>query len=706
MNILQIVPELKVGGVETGTVDLARGLIQRGHRCVVISAGGSLVKKLLESGCRHYLLPVHKKSPLTMLRMINQVREIIEKENIDIVHARSRVPAIIAFFAYRYTRPLKSSFITTCHGYYGTHILSRVMGWGEFVIVASQIIGRHMIDDFGVPYQRIRLIPRGVDTEKFKFHDLLEKKSKSFTPLEKKSLTGFTIGIIGRITPLKGHTYFIKAVAKVSRVIPKLRILIIGDVPPEKEGYKQQLKLLIMRLGLERFVEFLGYRDDIPEILSNLDLLVLATTTPEAFGRVIIEAGANGVPVVATKVGGVVDIIEDGLTGILVPPEDIAAMAEAIIKLLKDRKYASQIARQARRKIEKNFRLEQMVERNIHVYEEALNSKRILVIKMTALGDVVLSVPALRALREKFPRAYISVLVSLQSRPILQRCPYINEVITYDNRDRRSMNEMIRLARRLQRGNFDIVVDLQNNRRSHILNALSFAPQRYGYDNKKFSFLLNYRVKEKKIPLSPVEHQFGSLSMLGIKSSIHQLELWPSSFDFDWAESFLQNQWLAGGQRLVGINISAGARWLTKRWSLEKFAQLADLLAREHIRVVITGTKLDRKMALRFRQLSKAKPIDACGKTSIMQFACLLKHCRVFITPDSAPMHIAAAMKVPFVALFGPTDPQRHLPPTRDFIVIKKSLKCSPCYRRKCRNVICMKRITVEEVYQAIKQLL
>ena len=695
MNILQIVPELNVGGVETGTVDLARGLIQRGHRCVVISAGGSLVKKLFESGCRHYSLPVHKKSPLTMLRMINQVREVIEKENIDIVHARSRVPAIIAFFAYRYTKPLKSSFITTCHGYYREHLFSRVMGWGKFVIVASQIIARHMIDDFGVPYRRIRLIPRGVDLDRFKFHNLLEKEGK-----------GFTIGIIGRITPLKGHTYFIKAVAKVSRVIPKLRILIIGDVPPEKEGYKEQLKLLIMRLGLERFVEFLGQRDDIPEILSNLDLLVLATTTPEAFGRVIIEAGASGVPVVATKVGGVVDIIEDGLTGILVPPEDIVAMAEAIIKLLKDRKYASQIARQARRKIEKNFRLEQMVERNIRVYEEALNSKRILVIKMTALGDVVLAVPALRALREKFPRAYISVLVSLQCRPILQRCPYINEVITYDNRDRRSMGEMLRLARRLQRGNFDIVVDLQNNRRSHILGALSFAPQRYGYDNKKFSFLLNYRVKERKTSLSPVEHQFGSLNLLGIKSNIDQLELWPSSFDFDWAESFLQNQWLAEGQRLVGINISAGSGWLTKRWSLEKFDQLADLLAREHIRVVITGTKLDKEMALRFRQRSCAKPIDACGKTSIMQFACLLEHCRVFVTPDSAPMHIAAAMKVPFVALFGPTDPQRHLPPTRDFIVIKKPLKCSPCYKRKCRRVSCMKRITVEEVYQAIKQLL
>lgn len=695
MNILQILPELNVGGVERGTVDLARSLVQRGHRCVVISAGGSQVGRLLEAGCRHYLLPVHRKSPITILRMINRVKEIIEKENIDIVHARSRVPAIIAFFAYRYARLPNCSFITTCHGYYRKHLLSRVMGWGKFVIVASQIIGRHMVDDFGVPYRRIKLIPRGVDLERFKFHNLLEKKEKNFT-----------VGIIGRITPLKGHTYFIKSVAKVSRVIPRLRILIVGDVPPEREGYKEQLRLLITRLGLENFVEFLGQRDDIPEILSNLDLLVLATTQPEAFGRVIIEAGASGVPVVATKVGGVVDIIEDGIDGILVPPEDIATMSEAIIKLLKDRKYAFQIAKRARKKIEKNFRLEQMVERNIRVYEEAMNLKRILLIKMTALGDVVLAVPALRALREKFPRAYISVLVSLQSRPILQRCPYINELITYDHRDRKSIARMMRLARRLQRGNFDIVIDLQNNRRSHALSFLSFAPQRYGYDNKKFSFFLNYKVKERKTPLSPVEHQLGTLNMLGVKSSAPQLELWPSSFDFDWAKRFLENQWLAAGQKLVGMNISVSARWLTKRWSIEKFAQLANLLAKDYIRVVITGVSTDREIVQKLRQRTQAKPIDACGKTTIMQFACLLKHCQVFITPDSAPMHIAAAMKVPFVALFGPTEPRRHLPPAKDFIVIRKPLKCSPCYRRKCNGVSCMKRITVEEVYQAVKKLL
>ncbi len=347
-----------------------------------------------------------------------------------------------------------------------------------------------------------------------------------------------------------------------------------------------------------------------------------------------------------------------------------------------------------------------MVERNIRIYKEALSSKRILVIKMSALGDVVLAIPSLKALREKFPRAHISVLVGLQCRQVLQRCPYINEIITYDNREKRNLSEMFRLLRRLQRGNFDIVIDLQNNRRSHIFGFLSFAPQRYGYDNKKFSFLLSYKVKEKKISLPPLKHQLGTLNMLGIKTVTPQLELWPSSFDFDWAETFLENQWLAKGQKLVGINVSASARWLTKSWSLEKFAQLANLLAAEHIRVVITGTPADRKIAQRLRQISGAKPIDACGKTSLMQFACLLKHCRVFLTSDSAPMHIAAAMKVPFVALFGPTDPQRHLPPAKDIIVIKKLLECSPCYQRRCRKITCMKRISVEEVYQAIKQFL
>ena len=166
MNILQILPELNVGGVETGTLDLAKFLVELGDKAVVVSGGGELVRELESFGATHYQLPVHKKSLFTMARMVPKLVEIIQKEQIDIVHARSRVPAWIAYFACRQTAKV---FITTCHGYYKQHPFSYVMGWSKRVIALSNVIARHMIDDFGVPHERLRLIPRSVDLEKFKF---------------------------------------------------------------------------------------------------------------------------------------------------------------------------------------------------------------------------------------------------------------------------------------------------------------------------------------------------------------------------------------------------------------------------------------------------------------------------------------------------------------------------------------------------------
>lgn len=174
MNILQIVPELNVGGVETGTVDLARRLVKAGHKAVVISAGGAMVKELEEGGVLHYQLPVHKKSIFTILAMIPKVAEVIKKENIDIVHGRSRVPAWIAYYA---CRRANRPFVTTCHGYYTKYWFSRIMGWGKLVICPSKVIARHMIEDFKTPYERIRIVPRSVDIEKFKYSHPDEKEN-------------------------------------------------------------------------------------------------------------------------------------------------------------------------------------------------------------------------------------------------------------------------------------------------------------------------------------------------------------------------------------------------------------------------------------------------------------------------------------------------------------------------------------------------
>ncbi len=695
MNILQILPELNVGGVETGTLDLASHLVKLGHKSVVVSHGGPLVKELEASGAIHYQLAVHKKSLFSMFKMIKPLAEIIKKEKIDIVHARSRVPGWIAFFA---ARRANATFITTCHGYYAKHPFSYVMGWAKRVIVLSNVIARHMIEDFDTPRERLRLVPRSVDLEKFKYQEPARKHKDEFN-----------VGIIGRITPIKGHMHFFKAMAKVSRQVPKLKIWVVGDAPASKEAYKEQVQVLAKRLGLWHCTQFLGTQRDIPAILGNLDLLILPTVTQEAFGRVIIEAQAKGVPVVATKVGGIIDIIDDGVTGLLVPPADAAAIADAAMEIFKDQQLAKNISLAAYEKVKAKYNVELMVNNTLAVYKDALSNFKILIIKLSSLGDVILSTAAIRAIRKKFSDNYkISLLTGQASKEVLLTCPYLDELLVADFKGRdNGLTGLWKLARSLRKKNFDLVIDLQNNRQSRILGFLSLAPNRYGYANKKFSFLLNHSIPDKKERIDPITHQFRILNLLGIGLEDKRLQLWPRQEDCKFIEEFFNSQWLASNQKIVGLNLNASSRWMSKSWPIGQMVKFCEELSQGSIRIILTGTAEDITQADALIKAAKtAKLINACAKTTINQLACLIKKCDCFVSADSAPLHIAAAMGTPFVALFGPTDPARHLAPVEKYVLIKKELECSPCYKPKCRHKKCMDLITAEEVCKAVEKLL
>jgi len=163
-----------------------------------------------------------------------------------------------------------------------------------------------------------------------------------------------------------------------------------------------------------------------------MDLLVAPAVGEDAFGRVMIEAGACGVPVIASRIGGIVDVVEHGADGILVPAGDAAALAEAILSVLRDPEYAERLAKNLKQKVYDKFSDQKMFERTLVVYEEAIQQKKILVMKLSALGDVILSTPSLRAIRKKYPQAKIVALVGRAAHAVLRHCPYVDDVLTFE----------------------------------------------------------------------------------------------------------------------------------------------------------------------------------------------------------------------------------------------------------------------------------
>ena len=689
MHVLQILPGLTVGGVERGVVDLAHGLTRRGHRVSIISSGGPMVEQLPD-GVTHYVLPVHDKHPAVMLRCLPQVTRIIRSTQVDLVHARSRVPGWIGWLAARQTqRP----FITTAHGFYKPHPASRVMAWGRTVIVPSEALGRYLVERFGVPRERLRVIPRGVDLEEFVWSAPRQAPEGRWR-----------IGLFGRLSPIKGQAVAIRAIARLVRDGLPVRLCLAGDVPGSP--MHRTLEALIAELKVEEAVEWLGVRQDMPSLIASMDLVISPSTYPESFGRTVVEAMAVGRPVVASQAGALSELIEHGRNGLLVAPGDPHALSEAIARLLTDAPLRQRCVEEGRRRVEASWSAEAMVDRTLAVYEECLTQPRVLIWKLSALGDVILSTPSLRALRRQFPKGRLTLAVGRASYEAVAHCPYLDDIIVYDSRGKdRGPIWHLRFVQRLRREAFDLSVDLQNSRKTHAMAWLAGVPVRIGY-RRKFRWLLNRGVRVPRVVLAPVAQQQHLLRQSAFAIDGDQLELWPSPEDEASAAKLLGP--VEPGRTIIGVHPGGSGRWQTKRWDIERWAALCDALSRQNVHVVVTGGPDEQGLAGILRSHISSAPTMLIGKTSLMELACVIKQCHVFLAQDSSSLHVASAMGTPTVALFGPTDARRHLPPNFRGTVIHKDVFCSPCYSPQCRTIThaCMKRIGVEEVLQAVLALL
>jgi glycosyltransferase involved in cell wall biosynthesis len=373
-KVLQVLPELNQGGVERGTIDIARALKAEKLDNYVCSHGGVLVKELEKISVPHFKLPVHSKNPITIIRNIFRIKDIIKKYNINIVHARSRAPGWSAYLACQLTG---CKFVTTFHGVYsGDHALKRwynsVLLRGERVIAVSNYVVKHIETRYRIGLNRIKVIYRGVDLKYFNPKKVTKERiEKIREEIGLGDFSGKVILITARISRKKGHMYMLNALKYLNNV--KYKFVIVGLATNQHLQYVKELEQAIESFGLKDKVLMHAPVSDVPALYSIADVVVSPKSEPEAFGRTIIEAQAMNKIVVATKMGAPVEIIEKGKTGFLVSQNDPSAMTEVLKKIFKmDNKKIKEITKAAHDKLLLNYTLDHMCSQTIATYRELL----------------------------------------------------------------------------------------------------------------------------------------------------------------------------------------------------------------------------------------------------------------------------------------------------------------------------------------------
>jgi glycosyltransferase involved in cell wall biosynthesis len=372
-TVLQVLPALGPGGVERGAVEIAAALRQAGFRALVASEGGPLEHELARAGATHIRLPLATKSPVGIWRNARALAALIAAENVAIVHARSRAPAWSAYLA---ADRMQRRFVTTWHGTYNEDFplkrrYNAVMGFGERVIAISRFIARHLLERAPVDPARVRVIPRGIDPERFDPAGIGAARIEAMARHLAVPDGAPIVLLPGRITRWKGQMVLAEAMARLGR--RDAVAVFLGD-DQGRERFRAALEARIAELGLEGRVFFRPHVADMPAALLLASVVVSASTDPEGFGRVVIEAQAMGRPVIATDHGGAAETVVAGETGLLVPPGDPLALAGAIETMLGlDRSDAARLGERARAHVlARGYTTAAMCAATLDVYRELL----------------------------------------------------------------------------------------------------------------------------------------------------------------------------------------------------------------------------------------------------------------------------------------------------------------------------------------------
>jgi lipopolysaccharide heptosyltransferase II len=328
---------------------------------------------------------------------------------------------------------------------------------------------------------------------------------------------------------------------------------------------------------------------------------------------------------------------------------------------------------------------------------------KILFFKPGAIGDLLHTLPALRALRERFPTAQVTAIVSPGQDALIDGTGVADSVRTFDkSRYKKSVRDFLLFAKQLRHERFDLFVDMQPSLRSMFLRGLSGAKMVLAYRKQK-------RFSGRGGRMHAVENFMATLRPLGIDAPVVRIELPVKADAAARVDGFLSRRGVDGTRPLVALNCSVGAARPARNWFPERFAELADRLEGERgLSVVFVGGPEDRKFVASIIAGMKTRAVSLAGELSLPETAALLARCRCLVSSDTGPLHLATAVGTPVIGLYGSTDAKRTGPVGPGHQVISKALDCVPCEEKSCplRSTACMAAITVEEVISAVKKVL
>lgn len=369
LTVLQVLPELQSGGVERGTLEIGKYLAGHGHRSIVISADGRMVEQLLREGSEHLNWDIGRKS-LWALRLVPRLRRFLIENRVDILHARSRVPAWIGYLAWKGMDPqTRPRFITTVHGLYSVNAYSAIMTRGERVIAVSDTARDYILHNYPrTPPGKVVIIHRGVERAEYPHGylpapDWTDRFFRDFPKARDKLI----LTLPGRITWVKGHEDFIEIVRRLKLAGLPVHGLIVGGAADSKQRYLRKLQGIIEAAGLDSDISFTGQRSDMKEILALSSLVLSPGSHPESFGRTVLESLYLGVPTAGYDQGGVGEILRRVYPQGLLPIQDMTETIRIVAGLLNSPPPVPK---------DDFFPLERMLHETLRLYETLANEVR------------------------------------------------------------------------------------------------------------------------------------------------------------------------------------------------------------------------------------------------------------------------------------------------------------------------------------------